>query len=79
MAKALKALRDAGLIETRQQFYARDYSKGPNRCYIPQLGPVPSVGTRFLIQGDFDWRGAWDPELESEYRVPEEFEFDSVG
>ena len=79
VAKAIRALREAGLIETRQQFYARDYSKGPNRYYIPQLGSVPSVGTKFLIQGDFDWRGDWDPELEFEYEMPDGFESDSGG
>lgn len=79
VAKAIRALKEAGLIETRQQFYARDYSKGPNRYYIPKLCCVPSVGTKFLIEGDFDWRGDWNPELESGYGVPDGFESDSGG
>lgn len=74
VAKALNYLKEEGLLETRRQYYLRDHSKGPNRYYIPQLGPVPQEGKKFSIQGDYDWNGKWDPALEVfEYEEDEEF------
>ena len=67
VSKALKYLRDKGLIETRRQYFLKDYSLGPNRYYFPELGPVPPPGTKFPIAGDFDVEGHWEPGIEDFY------------
>lgn len=79
VAKAIKELKEANLIETRQQYFAKDHSKGPNRYYIPQLGHVPPVGRKYPIRGDFDWSGKWDPEIDALDELLEESECDSGG
>jgi hypothetical protein len=65
VTKALRYLKEIGLVETRRQYFERDHSLGPNRYYLRQLGPVPPEGVKFPIRGDFDVQGEWDPEIEN--------------
>lgn len=70
VAKAIRYLREEGLIETRRQYYLSDHSLGPNRYYLPDIAPVPPEGSKFAIKGDFDSRGEWDSDLDHEYWDP---------
>lgn len=64
VTNAIRELKDLGLIEVRRQTFARDYSLGPNRYYLPAMGqPIPPVGKTFVINGDFDFDGTWDPDI----------------
>jgi len=64
VAKAIKYLKEAGLIETRRQYFLKDHSLGPNRYYLPDIAPAPPKGVKFPIAGDFDYQGEWDSELD---------------
>ena len=64
VTNAIRQLKDMGLIEVRRQVFARDASLGPNRYYLPAMGyPIPPAEKTFVIQGEFDFDGTWDPEL----------------
>uniref|UniRef100_UPI0040476ADB helix-turn-helix domain-containing protein n=1 Tax=Aquiluna sp. TaxID=2053504 RepID=UPI0040476ADB len=67
VAKAIRYLKETGLVETRRQYYLRDHSLGPNRYYLPDIGPVPPEGAKFPIKGDFDNQGEWDSDLDDDY------------
>ena len=67
VAKAIRYLKETGLVETRRQYYLRDHSLGPNRYYLPDIGPVPPEGAKFPIKGDFDNQGECDSDLDDDY------------
>ena len=66
-SQTIRYLKETGLVETRRQYYLRDHSLGPNRYYLPDIGPVPPEGAKFPIKGDFDNQGEWDSDLDDDY------------
>lgn len=63
VSSSIARLKQAGLVETRRQYFSRDASPGPNRYYLPSLSPAPTTPAVFPIYGDFDSDGRWDTNL----------------